>query len=262
MTLSALRSADADIQRHAIESFASVGPEQFGAGARRVIATALDSEHSEVQRLALASLHRLAAVDRALADPPRFEATVTHLVMSADQQVSAQASAVVAALYSNSGSVAEVILSRALSEDDRQAKANYFRKLSPSHISSPHIQQALLQAARGSADIVSVEAATALLRVNNPPQELLPELIRLLQDRAFFGRRALVSGVARYGSTAATYTPLLERVRQTLQHEMTLDYTERSVNVSREGSVLNVDEDPDAMVALERTLAIINETTD
>ena len=257
--VSLLRSKNTEAQIVSMEDFLRSGPEQFGVGAIEVIRAALVSDSSEVQVLGLQSLHQLSAADRPLAERAGVEGIVNNMVSSHHETVSVAAIDVVAALYPESVAANDSILNQARHQVDQEKKAAYLRALGPKTAQRADVRNELLLLAAGRADIVSVEAAKALLRAEAPPKELLPDLVRLIQDRRFFGHRALVNGIARYGADAAPYVPALQEVLHILRHETSLSYDKRTVNVSRQGNVLNVDEDPEALAALERAIDAVSE---
>lgn len=250
-------SGDVNERQQAMREFAAYGPEKYGANALPIIETALGSQDEIVQYFALVSIHRAAAFDTDLAELPRFRNRIMHLLESNSDEVSAQASAVATSLYSG-GDSAEKILRRAMSERDLAKKAAYLRNLQPFDLNDDTLLDELIALARGPTSIVSVEAANALLRLDDPPRKLLPELIRMIQSPRYFGEYTLVKGIEQYGEQAEVYLPVLEQVRDLLQKESAIDYDSRTLRVSREGPILNVYEDPHALGALAETIEVLS----
>lgn len=238
-----------------IREFAVHGPENYGDASIGIIEDALLEEDPEIQYLGLSALHRLSAAKPESVDALRFKPLLESALKSADASVRAQALAVTSSLSLREASVGSMLVEALEGAATPGEAAEVLRRLPPSVVRNSEVTRDLIVMSQSPAGPVSFGAARALLRSEVYAPELLPELIRLIQDDSYFGRQALTDGISRYGADSAPYVSILVQVRDELAADLNRSPFERAKNVHRnESGVINIVEDPGALDALDELI--------
>ena len=238
-----------------IREFATYGPENFGEASIGIIEDALVEEDPDIRYMGLSALHRLSAAKPESVDALRFKPLLESALNSADAGVRSQARAVTSSLSLREESLGSILVDALEGAATPAAAADILRRLPPSMVRDLRVTRDLIVMSQSPAGPESFGAARALLRSEVYAPELLPELIRLIQDDSYFGRQALTEGISQYGADSAAYVAILVRVRDELEADLNRSPFERTKNVRRdESGAINIVEDPGALDALDELI--------